>query len=76
MGVLRQGSVMTTRGVRKAQAPQCWTCHERRPGEIYGIDPNGSPICATCLGDKALPSTCDDEICACGKVKIDDSVLD
>jgi len=45
------GSVMTTRGVRKAQAPQCWTCHERRPARSTGLTPTGRrsarPVWAT-----------------------------
>ena len=44
--------VNTTMGLRKRKPPVCWTCRERREGEIYGIDPNGNPICATCRGEK------------------------
>lgn len=52
MGVIKQGGmVTTTRGMQPRKAPECWTCHERRDGQIYGIDPNGAPICATCSGD-------------------------
>jgi hypothetical protein len=53
MAVLNQGGGPgTTTGTLKYKAPICWTCHERRPGEIYEIDANGSPICATCANRK------------------------
>lgn len=46
------GSVTTSMGLRAPRPPLCWKCRERREGELYGIDPNGQPICATCSGSK------------------------
>lgn len=52
MAVLRQnGSTTTSDGLRKYKPPLCWHCRERREGEIYGLDANGAPICATCRGE-------------------------
>jgi hypothetical protein len=67
MAVVRQsgvnpnaGKVNTTMGLREARPPLCWTCHERREGEIYGISANGAPICSTCATKKVLATECED----------------
>ena len=55
MGLVNQNDpamVTTTMGLRKRKPPLCWTCRERRPDEIYGIDVNGNPICETCRSPK------------------------
>ena len=53
MGVINQGpNVGTTTGtIRAHRPPECWTCHERREGEIYGLTANGQPVCETCRNE-------------------------
>lgn len=55
MAIIKQGGfspnpnqINTTMGMRANRPPLCWKCRERREGELYGIDPNGQPICETC----------------------------
>jgi len=63
MGVINQGPNVggTTSNYKKYKPPVCWTCRERREGEIYGITPNGQPICATCREGKVSIANCDQD---------------
>lgn len=57
-GRVPEGKVMTTRGLQDRQPPICWTCHQRKEGQIYGISVNGAPICADCAS-KPRTEECD-----------------
>lgn len=50
MGVLKQGQVETTTGLKPYRPPICIVCGERKEGEIYSRTPNGEPVCPTCAG--------------------------
>lgn len=57
MGLIRQGGgdpnaskVNTTMGMREPRPPVCWSCGQRKVGQLYTHDPNGSPICGECSG--------------------------
>lgn len=59
MGVINQGpNSVTTSNYKRYKPPMCWTCHERREGEIYGLSPNGQPICATCQERRVVENDC------------------
>lgn len=54
------GMVNTTMGMKNRRPPLCWTCRERREGEIYGLTANGQPICETCATKKVLDTGCEE----------------
>ena len=66
MAVVKQGGftpksgVQTTMGMRAIRAPVCWTCRERRDGQIYGLDTHGNPRCDDCTQKVLTRNDCGD----------------
>lgn len=57
--------VTTSMGLKARRDPLCHTCRQRIAGDVLmTIDPNGNPICPTCMGDGSA-SPCTEADCGC-----------